>query len=304
MLNPVKQILNTRFKKTVACSILCWLVAALLWLAQGMTTPVMDHQADMYFEDTLKQAGLAYGTTRLLNASVSVVMESNLQVQPAGVGLSLAVGQVLDPLNDMAERLSDVLVMAIVSLGVQKLVYEISLTVVPLVMAFVFIVLAVLVFFSHVKVLLLQNLLLRFAIVLLALRFFLPLSAMINVQLYEHFFSVPITQSKQAIAVESQSIQSLADFSSIQRPANAYQAEGFWGQLMDTGFLAETSAVLDRKSQQIKQAFLSKQQYAAKLIDHLLALTYLYVALFVIQVIFLPVSLFYCLLRLGQLLKI
>ena len=302
---PMSGIINTPLKKSLARSVICLLAAALLWMAPGITAPILDEQADEYFSTTIKQAGIAYGTARLINASVSVVMESNLQVQPAGVGLSLAVGQVLDPLNDMAERLSDVLVMAIVSLGVQKLMYEISLSAVPLILACIFIVLAVLAFFPHSKLMLLQRLLLRFALLLLVFRFFLPLSAMLNAVIYQHFFIESITTSKDAIALESKSIQGLADFSQLQATTDQTQSEsdGFWSQLMEARLLSDATDFIGQKSQQIKQAFLSKQQYTTQLIDHLLALTYLYVALFVIQVILLPLGLLYGLYRIAQLIK-
>jgi hypothetical protein len=45
---------------------------------------------------------LTYATCRVINASVSIVKESSLQLEPAGVGISLAVGQALDPIDDMA----------------------------------------------------------------------------------------------------------------------------------------------------------------------------------------------------------
>ena len=296
--------LNTSQKKAVAIAIICLLLALLLSQAQGLQAPWLDTQADDYFETTITQAGVAYGTVRLINASVSVIMESKLQVQPAGVGLSLAVGQVLDPLNDMAERLSDVLVAAIVSLGVQKLIYEISVSLVPMLLAMLLLPLALLLCIHQPWARRLQSLLFRGLLILCVLRLFLPLSSMINGLLYQQFFAAPILEAKQAIDYESQSIQSLADFSRPSRPVQSNVSQGFWQQWLDTNAIAQSSDFLVQKSDQIKQAFLSKQKYASEIIDHLLRLTYLYVGLFVLQIILLPLALFYMLLRLGQLLQL
>lgn len=52
-----------------------------------------------------------------INATVSVIQQSSVQLEPAEIGLSLAVGQIADPINDMVEKLSNVLVMSITSLG-------------------------------------------------------------------------------------------------------------------------------------------------------------------------------------------
>ena len=52
-----------------------------------------------------------------INATVSVIQQSSVQLEPAEIGLSLAVGQIVDPINDMVEKLLNVLVMSITSLG-------------------------------------------------------------------------------------------------------------------------------------------------------------------------------------------
>ena len=82
--------------------------AVLLFLSPGLRLPVLDEQADAYFRSAITKGGLSYATCRVINASVSIVEESSLHLQPAGVGVSLAVGQALDPLDDLTERVSDI----------------------------------------------------------------------------------------------------------------------------------------------------------------------------------------------------
>lgn len=70
------------------------------------------------------QAGLAralgvYAVARGINAVVSVVQESSLDVSLLGMGGSVAVGEFLDPVNDLVERCSWVLLASAVSLGIQ-----------------------------------------------------------------------------------------------------------------------------------------------------------------------------------------
>ncbi len=301
-------VLDTPFKQASVSALICLICAALLWQLDDLSVDLLDKKAQSYFDTTITQAGMAYGTTRLINASVSVIMESNLQLQPAGIGLSLAIGQVLDPLNDMAERLSDVLVMAIVSLGVQKLIYEISITAVPLLLAIVLTLVAILGFSGHAKVLLIKSFCLRLGVLLLLLRLCLPISAILNDLMYQHFYKEAITDAKKALTAESDSIKQLADFSHIEPKAKPqtqpHKEQGFFPQWMQGNVLDDTSDFLQQKSSHFKQAFLSKKQYSAALIEHLLTLTYLYMALFLIQVIFLPTALFYLMIRLGQALKI
>jgi len=63
---------------------------------------------------------------RGFNAVVSVFQESEVQLEPAGVGVSLALGQALDPINDLVERFSWVMLASLTSLGIQKFLIEIT----------------------------------------------------------------------------------------------------------------------------------------------------------------------------------
>ncbi len=97
-------------KQTAIKSIIGILLSIILFFSSGVQIPVLDSTADSYFKDSITKAGVSYGVCRVINATVSVIQESSVQLEPAGIGLSLAVGQIIDPINDMAERLSNVLV--------------------------------------------------------------------------------------------------------------------------------------------------------------------------------------------------
>jgi hypothetical protein len=57
---------------------------------------------------------------RALNAVISVAQGTEVSLQPLGVGVTLAPGQLLDPVNDLVEKFSDLMLMASVAFGVQK----------------------------------------------------------------------------------------------------------------------------------------------------------------------------------------
>ena len=119
------------------------LVLALSILISGMKIPILDSVTDYYFDNSISKAGLSYATCRSVNALVSILLESEIQFEPGGVGVSIALGQFLDPLDDMTERLSDVLVTAVTSLGVQKLLYEISVS-----LTFPFLIIFLIIYFA------------------------------------------------------------------------------------------------------------------------------------------------------------
>jgi hypothetical protein len=173
-------------------TLICLTAAILLFIAGEIRVPVLDTTTDAYFQEAITKAGLAYATTRVVNASISVVKESYLQLEPAGVGLSLAVGQTLDPIDDMTERLSNVLVTAITSLGVQKLAHAMGISLIPRILALLLVLLSALVWIPQERLGALQRLLVRLALLVTVARFCLPMAALANGYLDSHYFAQEI----------------------------------------------------------------------------------------------------------------
>ncbi|MEE4608132.1 MAG: hypothetical protein V2L15_04525 [Desulfobacteraceae bacterium] len=86
----------------------------------------VDRAAKAHIEAAMARATAAFLLARTLNAVVSVVQESRLQLNPAGVGVSLALGEALDPVNDLVERFSWVMLLSLTALGTQRVLVEIS----------------------------------------------------------------------------------------------------------------------------------------------------------------------------------
>ncbi|MDQ7045040.1 MAG: hypothetical protein Q9M32_03895 [Sulfurimonas sp.] len=76
--------------------------------------------------EVMKNAVSAFAMAKGLNAIISVVQGTEFSAAPLGLGLSISIGEVLDPFNDMVERFSLVMLASIVSLGVQELLLELS----------------------------------------------------------------------------------------------------------------------------------------------------------------------------------
>lgn len=81
----------------------------------------IDAQANQQVESGLKRALVTFATARALNGVVSVVQGTELSAQPFGFGLTLSVGQVLDPVNDLIENFSDLMLVASIVFGAQKI---------------------------------------------------------------------------------------------------------------------------------------------------------------------------------------
>lgn len=75
-------------------------------------------------DQALKRVVVAFSLSRTLNGLISVAQGTEIALQPAGVGVTLTAGELLDPLNDLVERFSVLALGASISLGGQMLLAE------------------------------------------------------------------------------------------------------------------------------------------------------------------------------------
>lgn len=104
-------------------ALLTILVAAAVALA--LFRP-MDQLGGEYIDSAFERALLGFAIARGLNGVISVAQGTEIAIQPAGVGVNFTPGQILDPINDLVERFSWLMLLASSSLGVQKILLAVS----------------------------------------------------------------------------------------------------------------------------------------------------------------------------------
>src|SRR6056297_2387620 len=90
---------------------LCILGPALAWMG------VLDKLSEQSLDSALLATGAAYASARGINALVSVMQGTEVHA----VMLTVAAGEVLDPINDLIERISTLFLFALGSLALQKI---------------------------------------------------------------------------------------------------------------------------------------------------------------------------------------
>lgn len=100
------------------------LLAMLALSSIGLGDDFARQRTDQAFERSL----VTFAVARGINAAVSVVQGTELAVEPGGVGVVLAPGEVFDPVNDLIERFSWVMLASSASLGIQKVLLDASAT--------------------------------------------------------------------------------------------------------------------------------------------------------------------------------
>jgi predicted membrane channel-forming protein YqfA (hemolysin III family) len=104
---------------------LLWTVVTVL-AAAGALTGHIDRASEEQADNALKNALVTFAVARTLNGVVSAAQGTEVALEPGGVGVVLSVGEILDPINDLIERFSAVMLIAASSLGLQTLLLNIT----------------------------------------------------------------------------------------------------------------------------------------------------------------------------------
>lgn len=102
------------------------LLLALAIILGGAWLAPLDSSAATQAENGLKRALASFATARALNAVISVAQGTEVSIQLAGFGPNFTPGQVLDPINDLVEQFSTLMLFASASFGVQLFLIKIG----------------------------------------------------------------------------------------------------------------------------------------------------------------------------------
>ena len=102
-----------------------WSLVAILVVIVAFTGG-LDRLSEQTAADSLTRALVTFAASRALNGAISVAQGTELALEPAGIGVVLSVGQVLDPINDLVERFSTVMLVAASSIGLQNILLRIT----------------------------------------------------------------------------------------------------------------------------------------------------------------------------------
>jgi len=101
-----------------------WVIGLLVMVAfldYYWIAPANQTYAKRYLNESIVLSASTYATCRVINGGVSSLQESSISISPWGVGLEYEAGQILDPINDAVERLSEACVHSMALLGAQRI---------------------------------------------------------------------------------------------------------------------------------------------------------------------------------------
>lgn len=147
----------------------------------------------------LKRALVSFASARALNAVISVIQGTEFSVEPIGVGVTLTPGQILDPINDLIEQFSTVMLFASVAFGVQKILLAIGAhTAISAAVTCMALIWAVLYCLQKEP-----SWLSRVLVVLLMVRFAVPVVTVGSDWVFQHFLAEDYDKSQVALDASS-----------------------------------------------------------------------------------------------------
>jgi len=246
-----------------------WLIVALFLTAAVISfVPALDQDAQGHYESAFKRALVTFALARSLNGVISVVQGTELALQPAGVGVTLTPGEILDPVNDLIERFSWVMLASTTSLGIQNILLDISRWWgIRLIAGFAALAAAMVWLLPAFRKASWRPWLLRLVFIALFIRLAVPLVMIANNAVYQVFLEPRYQASSALIEEASEDLETIG-------------AEE--GEQQQTGLLGSVNRALERV--QIKQRLENFKQRAAEIIEQLITLT----AVFLLQTVALP----------------
>lgn len=254
-----------------------WVLSIAILVVCAWFTRV-DADATQLADDGLRRALVSFATARTLNAVLSVAQGTEVAVQPAGVGMTFTPGQVLDPLNDLVEQFSNLMLIASVSFGIQKVLIAIGgYWLVPLLLTITAVIWAVLYLRQQPG----SAWLTRLLMILLLVRFAIPVVTIGTDTLFQKFMAGDYQSSQMAITNAS------GDLGELSTPIPEPQAEkgvmdrikGWWSENLD-----------------VKLRYEQLKQTSEQAIEHIIRL----MAIFLLQTLLLPLLLLWLLLGLAR----
>jgi len=246
------------------------IIAVVAIMVASPWIPALDATANEQIDTGLKRALVTFASARALNGAISIAQGTEVALQPAGVGINLSVGQVLDPVNDLVEQFSDLMLVASVAFGVQKVLatigahWAISLA----------LTLAAL---GWAGTRLLRRpaprWLLQLLVVLVLARFAVPVATMGGDVLFQRFLSDDYRSSQQVIDATSDELEKLTPPSTA-----APEKQGVFDRL--SGWFESRADEWTRRFDALKQAVEQVTEHVVRLMVIFLLQTLIFPVLF------------------------
>ena len=249
-----------------------WILALSLLVGFFAIEGSVDRRAQAGTDRVFRQALLTYAAARTLDAAVSLAEGTELALEPGGVGVTVSAGEILEPLDDLVEQFSTVMLVSATSLGLQSLLLRASAWPPVTFLLLLFLAARVAVaFLPHRTPPGVHRIISMGALILLVARLAVPVYALGSSLIFERFLQPGQEEAVQALEATSDDVREMDQLDEAEpRP-------GLIGRVSDW-----FSGAMERLD--VSQRVEALRDRIGQAVDHLVHL----LVVFVLQTILLP----------------
>jgi len=246
----------------------------------------LDNKGQDYFNSTLKRAIYTFAIARGINGVISVIQGTELSGAPGGVGVKFAVGEILDPINDLIERFSWVMLISTTSIGIQKMLLEMGkwFGFKILVCLSMFIILFGL-WIPRISSINLLSLGYKIIIISIVIRFCIPAVALVSEKVYDLFLKDTYIESTKSLV----EIKSKIKYPDLVDNKSQTIDPGFWENFLSKYEELKESVNIKRRLSLLSDTVSNSVKYIINLI-----------VVFVLQTVLIPVIVLWALIKLTN----
>ena len=170
-----------------------------------------DDYGEQYTKEGFDRSLVSFAIAKGMNGAISIVQGTEVALEPAGIGVILTPGQILDPANDLIERFSWIMLICTISLGIQSILLTIfSSFYFSIIVTASLLLMSLYLWKRHTTSIPLKNILYRITAFLIILRFFIPVMAVTSDGMYKAFFEPMYVESTQKLESSDKTIMELS----------------------------------------------------------------------------------------------
>lgn len=255
------------------------LVTAIVIMVICSWFPSLDAAANQHVDDGLKRALVSFATARAANAVISAMEGTKIAVQPMGIGLTLAPGQLLDSVNDLVRQFSHLMLAASVAFAIEKVLISIGSN--WAISALLTLIAAAWGYF-YLREKSLPSWLTKTLVIFLMIRFAIPVAIIGSDMAFQEFMANDYKSSQQSMDVVAAQMDNLS-------ASNTPMPD-------DQGVIDRMKGWTAHQAVDIKARVASWKQSAEQMTEHIVKL----MAFFILQTLVIPIFLAWVLWSLAR----
>ncbi|MBE9504691.1 MAG: hypothetical protein IME96_10995 [Proteobacteria bacterium] len=228
-------------------------------------TGTVDNKSEAYTDETLKRTLIAFGVARGLNGVISMAQGTEVALQPAGIGINFTPGQVLDPINDLVERFSWIMLASSASIGIQKVLLKMSAwPIFSYLSAFLLLVSLAMLWLPKLQESKFREVFIKLAFIIIVLRFSVPFIAVASEFIYDEFLYSQYVEASEQLKETTEKIGNINR--SVEREIPYKGDSSIWERAKQFYDSAAETINIEARIEQYKEAAADASKYAINLI--------------------------------------